>query len=206
MQRLRVPESRAHRFHRRARDVVERILRRKRPARSLRMRAKRHGFGIFRAERLDDLRPEDARRTHLGDFHEVVLADCPEERQTLCEGVDRKSRLDARTDVFETVGKRVAKLDVCRRASLLHVVARNGDAVELRHILRRVLEDITDDAHRHVRRIDVRVAHHEFLEDVVLNRTRHDLLVNTLLDARLNEEGEDRQNGAVHRHGNRHLI
>ena len=141
------------------------------------MRAKRHRLGILRTERLDDLRPEDARCTHLGDFHEVVFADRPEERQALCKSIDGKPRLDARANVLKTVSKRVAELDICRRTRFLHVITRNGNAVELRHVLRRILEDIADDTHRHIRRIDVRVSHHEFLQDIVLNRACHDLLV-----------------------------
>ena len=35
---------------------------------------------------------------------------------------------------------------------------------------RRVGEDVADDAHARAGRIDVGVAHHEFFEDVVLNR------------------------------------
>ncbi len=41
--------------------------------------------------------------------------------------------------------------------------------VELRHLLRAVAEDVPDDPHRRRRRIDIGVADHELLEDVVLN-------------------------------------
>ena len=170
------------------------------------MRTEGHGLVVLCPEGLDDLCPEDARRTHFGDFHEVVLANRPEEREPLCEIIDGKPRLDARTDVLKAVREGVAELDVRRCARLLHVVARDGDAVELRHVLRRVLEDVADDAHGHLRRVDVGVAHHEFFQDVVLNRARHDLLVDALLLARDDEEGEDRQHGAVHRHGDGHLV
>ena len=203
---LRVTECRAHRLHRRAGDVVKRILRRQRPTRGLAVRTERHRLVVLRAERLDDLRPEDTRRTHLCDLHEVVLADCPEERETLCKVVDGEPRLDARTDVLKAVRERVAQLDVRRCARLLHMVAGDGDAVELRHILRRVLEDVADDAHGHLRRIDVGVANHELFQNIVLDRTRHDLFVNALLLARDDEECEDRQDCAVHRHGDGHLI
>ena len=86
------------------------------------------------------------------------------------------------------------------------MITGNGDAVELRHVLRGVLENITDDAHGHIRRVDVSVTNHELFQNVVLDRPGHDGLIHTLLDAGLDEEGKDRQNGAVHRHGNGHLI
>ena len=199
-------ECRAHRLHRRAGDVVERILRRQRPARSLAVRTQCHRLVVLRIERFDNLRPEDTRRTHLCDLHEVVLADCPEERETLCEVVDGEPRLDARADVLKAVGQRIAELDVRRCTCLLHMVAGDGDAVELRHVLRRVFEDVADDAHGHLRRIDVGVANHELFQNIVLDRTCHDLFVNALLLARDNEEREDRQNRAVHRHGDGHLV
>lgn len=206
MERLRVPEGCPHCLHRRARDVVERILRRQRPAGRLAVRTQRHRLVVLRVERLDDLRPEDARRTHLCNLHEVVLADRPEERETLCEVVDGKPCLDARADVLEAVGQRVAELDVRRCPGLLHMVAGDGDAVELRHILRRVLEDVADDAHGHIRRVDVGVADHELFQNIILNCARHDLLVNALLLARDDEESENRQNRTVHRHRDGHLI
>ena len=45
-------------------------------------------LSILRAEALDELRPEQARRAHLGDLHEEVHADRPEERQPRRELVD----------------------------------------------------------------------------------------------------------------------
>ena len=206
MERLRVAEGRTHGLHAGARDIVERILCRQRPAGRLAVRAERHRLRVLRAERLDDLCPEHAGGAHLRDFHEIVFADGPEEREALRECINRQAGLDARADVFEAVGERVAELDVRRRASFLHVVAGDGDAVEFRHVLRRVFEDVADDAHGHVRRVDVRVAHHELFEDVVLDRAGHDLRIDALLDAGLDVERENRQHGAVHRHRDGHLV
>ena len=206
VQRLGVAESRAHSFHRRAGHVVERILRGEGPTGRLAVGTERHRLVVGAAHLLDDLRPEHASRAHLRDLHEVVLADRPEEGQTLRKRVDLQAGLDTRADVLETVGQRVAELDVRRSARFLHVVAGNRDAVELRHVVRGVLEDIADDAHGHIRRINVSVAHHELFEDIVLDRAGHDRLVDALLDTGLDEERKDRQHGAVHRHRNGHLI
>ena len=46
--------------------------------------------------------------------------------------------------------------------------------------LGRVLDDVADDAQRVRRRVDVRVAHQELLEDVVLDRARQLRLLRTL--------------------------
>ena len=201
-----MPECRPHRLHAGARDIVERILRRKRPARCLTVRTECHGLRVLRTKRLDDFCPENACSAHLCDFHKVILADCPEEREPLGKVIDLQPCLDARTDVLKTVGKRIAKLDICRCARFLHMVAGNRDAVELRHILCRVFKDIADDAHGHIRGINIGVANHELFQDIVLDRARHDGLVDTLLNTRLNEEGENRKNRAVHRHRDGHLI
>ena len=126
------------------------------------MRSERHGFGVFGAKGLDDFCPKHAGRPHLGHFHKVVLANRPEERQTLGKGIDRQAGLDTRADVFETIGQRIAQFDIGRRPGLLHMVAGNRNAVEFRHVFRRVLEDIPDNAHGHFRRVNIGVTHHKF--------------------------------------------
>ncbi len=107
----------------------------------------------------------------LANFHEVVHADCPEERQAGCECVDIHTCVDTCAKIFKTVGKSVCQLDIAGCACLLHMVAGDRYGVELGHILRCVLEYVGDDSHREFRRVDIGVTHHEFLENVVLNRT-----------------------------------
>ena len=154
---------------------------------------------------LDDLGPQYARRAHLGDLHEVVHADAPEEAEARREAVDIQAGRDARADVLEAVGQRVAQLDIGGGAGFLHVVAADRNAVELRHFRGAVAENVADDVHRGPRRIDVGVADHELFQNVVLNgsaelRGRH-----ALLFGRHDVEGHDGQHRAVHGHGNRHL-
>ena len=83
--------------------------------------------------------------------------------------------------VLETVGERERELLHRGRARLLHVVAGDRDRVELRHVLRRVLDDVGDDPHARLGRIDVGVADHELLEDVVLDRPAELVLGDALL-------------------------
>ena len=146
-----------------------------------------------------------ARRAHLGDLHEEVHADRPEERQPRREGVDVEARSEPGADVLDAVGQRVGELEVRRRARLLHVIAGDRDRVEARHVLRRVGEDVGDDAHRGPGRVDIRVPHHELFEDVVLDGAGEPVLRHALLFRRDDEEREDRQHGAVHRHRHRYL-
>ncbi len=170
------------------------------------MRSERHGLWFLRAKGLDDFCPKHAGRPHLGHFHKVVLANRPEEGQTLGKGIHRQAGIDTRADVFQAIGQRITQFDIGRCSGLLHMVAGNGNAVELGHVFRRVLEDIADDAHGHFRRIDIGVAHHKFLQDIVLNRAGQDFLIHALFDTGLDEEGENRQYGAVHGHGYGHLV
>ena len=169
------------------------------------MRAQRHGLGILGMKSLDDFGPQHARGAQLGDLHEVVHADAPEEAQARREGVDIQAGRDARADVFDAVGQGVAQLDIGGGPGLLHVIAADRDAVELGHVRGRVAEDVADDVHGGPRRIDVGVAHHELFQNVVLNGSGELGGRHALLFGRHDVEGHDRQDRAVHGHGNRHL-
>lgn len=52
---------------------------------------------------------------------------------------------------------------------LLDMVSRDGDRVELGHVLTGIAENILDDANRRSGWIDVGVADHIFLQNIVLN-------------------------------------
>src|SRR5262249_16338209 len=80
-------------------------------------------------------------------------------------------RLAARpARTFDGVGQRVSKFEIRGRTGLLHVIAGNRNRIEFRHMRGSVREDIGDDAQRRLWRVDIGVAHHEFFENVVLNR------------------------------------
>ena len=86
------------------------------------------------------------------------------------------------------------------------MVTGDGDRVELRHVLRGVFEDVGDDLHGELRRVDIGVTHHELLEDIVLDGTCHLLEFGSLLESGVDIEREDRQHGTVHGHGDGHLV
>ena len=122
------------------------------------------------------------------------------------ERVDVEPGVEAGPDVLDAVGQRVRELEVVRRPGLLDVVPGHRDGVEPRHLLRREREDVGDDPHRRRRRVDVGVADHELLEDVVLDGPGQLLRRHTLFLGRDDVEREHRQHGAVHRHRDAHLV
>src|SRR5215217_1803663 len=91
MQRLCLAVDRRRRFDACPGYIVEHVLRRERPARSLAMGSERQRPLILRFELCHDLRPQEARRPELGDLHEIIHADPPEERQPRCECIDAKA-------------------------------------------------------------------------------------------------------------------
>ena len=117
-----------------------------------------------------------------------------------------EAALQAGADVLDAVGERVGELEVGGRSGLLHVVAGDRDRVEPRHPLAGEREDVGDDPHRRRRRVDVGVADHELLEDVVLDGPRELLRLHPLLLARGDVEREHREHRAVHRHRDAHLV
>ncbi len=203
---LGVAQGCAHGLDAGAAYVVEGVLLGERPARCLRVGAQGERFGVLGVELLHNLGPKHTRGAHLGHFHEEVHADSPEERQAGSERVDIHACVHAGAEIFQAVGQGVCQLDVACCAGFLHVVAGDGYRVELGHVLRGVLEDVGDDSHREFRRVDVGVAHHEFLEDVVLDGTGHFFEARALFEAGVDIEGEHGEHGAVHGHGYRHLV
>lgn len=66
-------------------------------------------------------------------------------------GADRESELESRVS-----------------SSFLDVVATDGDAVVLRHVVRGMSHNVAHNPHGGRRRVDKRVANHELLQNVVL--------------------------------------
>ena len=99
-------------------------------------------LGFFGSNWLDQLGPQQPGRPQLGDLHEEVHADGPEEAEPRGERVDVEAGVDAGPQVLDAVGQRVGQLQVGGRAGFLHVVAGDRDRVELRHLAGRVGEDV----------------------------------------------------------------
>ena len=133
----------------------------------------------------------------------------PIAQKKLSRGANRSMSRPAATpgaEVLDAVGQRVGELEVGGRPGLLHVVAGDRDRVEPRHVLGGVAEDVADDPHARGRRVDVGVADHELLEDVVLDGPGELLGLDALLLGRGDVERHDRQHRAVHGHADAHLV
>ena len=206
VQRLGAAQNRAHRLIGGADDVVIGVLLLQGDPRGLAMGAQHLGAFLFGPEFRHYAMPERPRGTQLGDLHEEIHPDGKEERQTPGELVDIHSGLDGSADVLPPVGQCIGQLLHEVRARFLHVIAGNGDRVELRHLVRGILDNVGDDPHRGLGRIDIGVPHHEFLEDIVLNGAGQNRFIVALLLAGHDETGQHRDHGAVHRHRHRNLV
>ena len=135
VERLGVAENGCHGFHAGAAHVVERVLFGERPSGGLRVGAEHHRLRVLGAEALGDLGPQHTGGAHLGNLHEVVHTDGPEEGKARGEGIDVDAGVDTRAEVVHAVGQRIGQLNVGGGTGFLHVVTGDGDAVELRHLL-----------------------------------------------------------------------
>ena len=206
VQRLGVALRRGHGLDAGADDVAVDILRRQRPPARLAVGPQRQRLRVLRIELLHELRPQQTGRPELRDLHEEVHADAPEETEARRELVDAEPGVDPGPHVLHAVGEGVGQLQIRRRARFLHVVTGDRDRVEPRHLLRREGEDVGDDPHARRRWVDVGVADHELLEDVVLDGPGQLYRFDALLLGRHNVEREDRQHCTVHRHRHTHLV
>ena len=207
VQRLRAAEHGGHSLDGGADDVVERVLLGEARPRRLAMRPQHQRRLLLRREvLLHQRRPEESRGAELRDLHVEVHSDREEERQPPGELVDVEALRQRRAHVLEAIGDRERELEVARRAGFLHVVAADRDRVELGHLATGVLDDVRTDPHARLRRIDVRVADHELLQDVVLDGAGELRARDALLLTGDDEAREHRQHGAVHRHRHRHLV
>ena len=165
------PRAGTHRLDSRAGYVVERILLGERPARGLAMRTQGQRFRVLGVEFFDDFRPEHTCRTHLAISMKWFI---PIAQKNDRRGAKASTDIPAARPHAGTPDRRPAcRPTRCRPwRLLLHMVAGDRNRVELRHVLRGVFEDVGDDLHREFRRINIGIAHHELLEDVVLDRTR----------------------------------
>ncbi|CAB5392094.1 unnamed protein product [Rhizophagus irregularis] len=206
VERLRPAQHRRHRLDRGADDVVIRVLLGQRNARRLAMRAQHLRALVLRAEIGHHAVPQFARGAQLGDLHEEVHADGEEERQPPGKRIEIETRRHRCFRILPPVGDREGELLQLRRARFLHVIAGDRDRIEFRHVRGGVADDVRDDPHARLGRVDVCVADHELLEDVVLDGPVEQVLRHALLLASDDEESEDRDHRAVHRHRHRHLV
>ena len=162
-------------------DVVEHVLRGQAPAAGLAVGAQAEALRVLRLEVAHQPCPQARAARILATSMKKFI---PIAQKKLSRGAKwsmSRPAPDAGTEVLHAVGQGVGELEVGGRPGLLHVVAGDRDRVEPRHVLGGVAEDVTDDPHARRRRVDVGVADHELLEDVVLDGPRQLLGLDPLL-------------------------
>ena len=86
------------------------------------------------------------------------------------------------------------------------MIAGNRDRIEFRHVLRSIGKNVRYDPHARLGRIDISIADHELFQNVILNCASELIRANALFFGGDDVERHDRQNRAIHRHRDRHLI
>ncbi len=170
------------------------------------MGAQHFRLGVLRAQLFHDIVPQYAACAHLGDLHEEVHANAPEERQARREGIDIEAGFHRAFHVFLAVGNGEGQLLYGRRPRFVHVIAADGNAVEARHVLAGVGDDVRHDPHAGRRRIDVGVADHELLQNVVLDGAAQLFRADAGAFGGDDVERKDRDHRAVHRHRHAHGV
>ena len=206
MQRLGPAKHGSHRLDRGPNHVVVGILLGERPARSLTVGAQHQALRALGAKPLHDPAPEQTCSTQLGNLEIKIHPDRPEEAQAAGKIIDVQTLSERCLHVLLTIGQGERQLKRLIGTGLLHVIAADRNRVELRHVLGRVLDDIADDAHARFGRIDVGVADHELLQNVVLNSPTERRLINALFLRCHHITREHGQYGAIHGHRHAHPI
>ena len=86
------------------------------------------------------------------------------------------------------------------------MVTRNGNTIKFRHILRCIGKDIPNDTHRDSRWINVRITHHEFFQNIILDSSGHNGFIYTLFFTSKDIERHNWQYSTIHGHGYGHLV
>ena len=169
VQRLCPTKDRGHRLNRGTDDIVVGVLLSQRPTRGLAMSAEHAALGVCWPEFLDDLCPQQSGSPHLRDFHIKVHANTPEEAEAWRKVIDLETSGNCRLNIFLPIGEGIGQLKRRVGTRLLHVIARNGDGVEFRQMRGAMSDDVPDNPHARSRRIDIGVADHKLLQNVILN-------------------------------------
>ena len=206
VQRLGSAQGCCHCLNGRADNIIVRILLGQRHSGGLTMGAQRlRTFGL-RTELDHHPIPEGPRRAQFRHFHEEVHADAKEEAQPSRKRINVQTRFHRLLGIFTAVGNRERQfLDRCR-PGFVHMITADRNAVELRHMLRRVSNNIGNDPHARCRRVDIGIADHELLQNVILNRAGQLVLRNALLFCRNDIESKTGNDRPVHRHRHRHFV
>ena len=150
--------------------------------------------------------PQCARRAQFGNLHEEVHADAKEERKAPGKRIDVQPCRHRPLHIFLAVSDGEGELLHRCRPGFVHVIATDRNRVEFRHFGRGITDDVRHNPHARLRRIDVSVPDHEFLQDVVLDRARKLFRRDTLTLACNDIKRQHRDHSSVHRHADAHRV
>ena len=170
------------------------------------MGAQHQGFRFFRPKLGHHLVPQQPGGAQFGNLHEKVHADGEKERQPGGETVHIHAACDGGADIFAAVGDGKGQFLHQIGPGLLHVIATDADRIEFWHFTGSIFNNVGHDPHRWFGGVDIGVADHEFLEDIVLDGARQGGAWHALLLSRDNETGQHRDDRAIHRHRHRNFV
>mmetsp|Transcript_10656 Transcript_10656/g.19433 ORF Transcript_10656/g.19433 Transcript_10656/m.19433 type:complete len:202 (-) Transcript_10656:897-1502(-) len=162
-----------HGLNRRPYNVIHGLCLRQGISRSLAVRPQEQRFWIFGLKLLfHQLGPKPPRCPHFRNLHVILHADAPKEAEAGCDNVDRKVGLmDSRSQVFQTISEGKGQFQGGIGSGFLHVIATDTNGIVFRHFSRKESHNVGHDPiHTGLWRVNIRVAHHEFFQNVVLNR------------------------------------
>src|SRR5262245_28397657 len=120
------------------------------------MKAQEPGLFILGAESVaHHPRPHPARGAKLCHLFEKIVVHVEEEREPWPEVIDFETGIERRLNVSGRVSQRESDLLDRVSAGFANMIAADRDGVPLRHLLLTKREDVSDDAHRLARRINV---------------------------------------------------
>jgi len=204
---LSAAEDRCERLIRDPHDVVLDLLGGERRPAGLGVELELRRGGVVRVEPLlDEPRPQPPGGAELRGLLEDVVVRVEEKRELWGERVDVEPGVDRGPHVLEPVRQRERHLLGGRRPRLADVVPGDGDGVQLRHLLGTEREDVRDEPHRRLRRVDVEVARDVLFHDVVLDGAAEVGAVDALSVAHRDVHREQDRRRRVDRHRRRHLV
>ena len=86
------------------------------------------------------------------------------------------------------------------------MIAADTDRIPARHLLGSIGKDISDQAHRRFRRINVRATRHILFQNIVLNRARELGWRHSLFLRYCDIQRQERRGRGIDRHGGTHLM
>ncbi len=206
MQRLRAAENRCHGLNGGADNIVFRLLRSQRGARGLGMKAHHPGTRIPGFEMLShDAGPHAPCGAKLRDFFQKIAVRVEEERNAGRELIHIKTSVDGGLHIRDAIAQGESNFLHRGRSRLTHVVAGDGNRVPLGNVFVGPCEQVGDDSHGLLRRVDVSSARDEFFEDVVLHRAGKFADVRALAASDSDIEREQDRRRGIDRHRGRNL-